>query len=123
LKRSSPFRLTKARTTRRNLRAIQITQKQNIKEKKTRRAPQFITIFWGSVVENASDAIVIARRTQYTSQPFNKWCLIDKENKEFATAGPNVRMIEAIICPRPFVAPKEALFGAAPAMKMKMQPK
>ena len=77
----------------------------------------------GSVVANASDAIVTARSTQYTSQPFNKWCLIDKENKELAAAGPNARMVEAIICPRPFVAPKEALFGAEPAMKMTMQPK
>jgi len=48
---------------------------------------------------------------------------MDKANKELAIAGPNVRMIEVIICARPFVAPKEARFGEDAAMKMKTQPK
>jgi len=78
--------------------------------------------FQGSVVEIKSDAIVISRRTQYTSQPFKKWYLMEIENNELAAAGPTARMTETIICARPFVEPREALFGADEVTKMKAQP-
>jgi hypothetical protein len=48
---------------------------------------------------------------------------MDRENKELAIAGPNVREIEAIICARPFVTPSEARFGEAAVMMIKAQPK
>ena len=44
------------------------------------------------------------------------------ENNELAAAGPTARMTETIICARPFVEPKEALFGADEVTKMKAQP-
>ena len=40
------------------------------------------------------------------------------ENAELMTAGPTARMTETIVCATPFVAPIDALFGAAALMYM-----
>ena len=53
------------------------------------------------------------KKRAYTPYPERTLYSTDTENMDVANAGPMARVIEARVCERPFVAPSDALFGAA----------
>lgn len=65
---------------------------------------------------------IITNMTQYTRFPPNRLYCCVTENSEEAVNGANTRMVLAIVCPIPFMAPNELTVGAESLKKTKIQP-
>ena len=60
------------------------------------------------------------QRTTYTSVPPSRLCSTDRANRDVAPAGPIARMMDAMVCARPVVAPSAERVGTAVARKIKI---
>lgn len=64
----------------------------------------------------------IARMTQYTRVPPNRLYCCVAENSDEAASGAKTRIVHAIVCAIPLMAPSELFVGAESLKKTKILP-
>ena len=79
-------------------------------------------VFLGSCEAAYNPTPARASKTAYANCPPKILFCSEKAKSDAAAAGPTARCVETIVCARPFIAPRERLFGAAEETNINTEP-
>src|ERR1700722_17310888 len=85
-------------------------------------SPSLFQGFSGSIIPTRKNTNVHITRTANPAYPPNKFRTTEYANREDENAGPVAREMDTVVCAKPFIVPRERLFGAEEVTKINTQP-